>query len=51
MGEASTDRHQSISQTQVPQDLHPIGPQGQTRPDLAQLRIALEDRDTDALAS
>jgi hypothetical protein len=25
-------------------------PQGQTRPDLAQLRIALEDRDTDALA-
>jgi hypothetical protein len=39
-----------LAQTQVPQDLHPIGPQGQARPDLAQSGIALEDRDLDALA-
>ena len=50
VGEGSTDRGQGISQTQVPQDLHPIGPQGQARSDLAQLGIALEDRDLDALA-
>ena len=50
VGEASTDRSQSIAQPQVPQGLHPIGPQGQACPDLAQLRIALEDRDLDALA-
>jgi hypothetical protein len=50
VGEASTDRSQSIGQTQVLQDLHPIGPQGQARPDLAKLGIALEDRDLNALA-
>jgi hypothetical protein len=49
-GEASTDRRQRIGQTQVPQDLHSIGPQGQACPDLAQLRIALEDHDLDTLA-
>jgi hypothetical protein len=48
-GKASTDRSQGIVQAQVPQDLHSIGPQGQARPDLAQLGIALEDRDPDAL--
>ena len=50
VGEGSTDRSQGIGQTQLPQDLHPIGPQGQACPDLAQLGIALEDRDLDALA-
>src|SRR5438034_11528139 len=50
VGEASTDCSQSIGQTQVPQHLHPIGPQGQARPDLAQFGIALEDRDPDTLA-
>src|SRR5207247_11251328 len=50
VGEASTDRRQGIAQAQVPQDLHPIGPQGQARPDLTQFGIALEDRDLDALA-
>src|SRR5712691_11546898 len=50
MGEGSTDLGQGVGQTQLPQDLHPIGPQGQARSDLAQLGIALEERDLDALA-
>ena len=50
VGEGSTDRGQGIGQTQLPQDLHPIGPQGQARSDLAQLGVALEDRDLNALA-
>jgi len=50
VGEGSTDRGQGIGQTQLPQHLHPIGPQGQARSDLAQLGVALEERDLDALA-
>ena len=50
VGEGSTDRGQGLSQTQLPQGLHPIGPQGQARSDLAQFGVALEDRDLDALA-
>ena len=50
VSEASTDRRQSIGQTQLLQDLYPICPQSQARPNLAQLGIALEERDLDALA-